>query len=95
MLLSLNEEPRPINSHIIRLIGSAEIQDKMSMLLIIGSIFLGGVLLLTTTRPKKLHVKVEPMKMKVMGINIWPMIVTVNNLMPEGMRKSKVTKKVK
>ena len=46
------------------------------------------------TRPKELHVKVEPLKMKVMGIDIMPMIVTMMNLMPEGMRKDSITKQV-
>lgn len=65
---------------------------KMSLLLITGSTLLGAVLLLIIMKPKKLHVEVEPMKMKVMGINIWPLLVTMNNLMPEGMRKNAVTK---
>ena len=66
----------------------------MSLLLITGSTLLGAVLLLIIMKPKKLHVEVEPMKMKVMGINIWPLLVTMNNLMPEGMRKNAVTKQV-
>ena len=67
----------------------------MSLFLITGSTLLGAVLLLIIMKPKKLHVEVEPMKMKVMGINIWPLLVTMNNLMPEGMRKNSVTKQVK
>jgi len=65
----------------------------MSLLLIAGSTFLGAVILLIIFKPKKLHVMVEPMKMKVMGINIMPMIITVYNLMPTSMRKSSITKK--
>ena len=38
--------------------------------------------------------KVEPMKMKVMGVNIFPAIVFMYNTMPEGMRKKSITKQV-
>ena len=44
--------------------------------------------------PKKLHVKVDSMKMKIMGFNIMPIMVMMMNLMPESMRRSTVTKKV-
>ena len=67
----------------------------MSLLIITSTTFLGAIVLLAMLKPKKLHVRVEPMKMKVMGINIMPIIITVYNLMPAWMRKKSITKKVK
>ena len=46
-------------------------------------------------KPKKLNVTVEPMKVKMMGTNIMPMISTISNVIPEGMRKNAITKLVK
>ena len=47
------------------------------------------------SQPKKFHVKVDSMKMKIMGFNIMPIMVMMMNLMPESMRRSTVTKKVR
>ena len=40
-------------------------------------------------------IKVEKPEMKIMGLNILPMVVKVNKMMPEGMRKKSVVKQVK
>ena len=66
----------------------------MSLLLITGSCTVGIVLYFLLTQPKRLHVKVDSMKMKVMGINIMPIMVMMMNWMPEGMRRDTVTKQV-
>ena len=39
-------------------------------------------------------IKVEKPEMKIMGLNILPMVVKVNKMMPEGMRKKSVVKQV-
>ena len=39
-------------------------------------------------------IKVEKPEMKIMGLNILPMMVGVNKMMPEGMRKKSVVKQV-
>ena len=39
-------------------------------------------------------IKVEKPEMKIMGLNILPMMMGVNKMMPEGMRKKSVVKKV-
>ena len=39
-------------------------------------------------------IKVEKPEMKIMGLNILPMVVKVNKMMPEGMRKKAVVKQV-
>jgi len=41
---------------------------------------------------KRVHVEVEQMEMKVMGINIFPLIIFMFRIMPDGMRKQTVTK---
>ena len=46
-------------------------------------------------KPKKLHVTIEPMKVKIMGTNIMPMISTISNVIPEGIRKNAIIKLVK
>ena len=38
--------------------------------------------------------KVKKPEMKIMGLNILPMVVKVNKMMPEGMRKKSVVKQV-
>ena len=67
----------------------------MGPFLIVGSCFVGLILYKLITQPQRLHVKVKPMEMKVMGINIMPIIVFLINQLPEGMRRNKVTKKVR
>ena len=39
-------------------------------------------------------VKMEKPKMKIMGLNILPMIIKMNKVMPENMRKKNVVKQV-
>ena len=39
-------------------------------------------------------IKVEKPEMKIMGLNILPIVVKVNKMMPEGMRKKSVVKQV-
>ena len=39
-------------------------------------------------KPKPLHVKVEPLKWKVLGINIFPAVSWLMRKLPDGMRKS-------
>ena len=55
---------------------------------------IGAVLFFLMSQPKKLHVKVDSIKMNVMGFNIMPIMVVMMNWMPESMRRSTVTKKV-
>ena len=44
---------------------------------------------------KPFHVSgLEPTKMKVLGVNIFPLIVKVTGLMSDEMRKNQMTKKV-
>ena len=40
-------------------------------------------------------IKVEKPEMKIMGMNILPVIVGVNKIMPKGMRKKAIIKQVK
>ena len=65
-------------------------------LLLVGSAIIAGLLLfiIFMTRPRPFHVKVAPMEMKVLGVNIFPAIVFMFNMMPDGIRKSTVTKQV-
>ena len=45
-------------------------------------------------KPRPFHVNVAPVEMKVLGVNIFPILVLMFNMMPEGMRKRTVTKQV-
>ena len=65
-------------------------------LLLVGSAMIVGLLLfiIFMMKPKPFHVNIEPMEMKVLGVNIFPAIILMFNMMPEGMRKRTVTKQV-
>ena len=66
----------------------------MSLFVITGTCTVGIVLYFLLSQPKRLHVKVDSMKMKVMGVNIMPIMVMIMNWMPEGMRRDPVPKQV-
>jgi len=69
-----------------------QIPEIMSLLLV-GSALLAGILVISfMMRSKPFHVKVDPMEMKVLGVNIFPAIVFMFNIMPEGMRRSILAK---
>jgi len=69
----------------------------MGFLMIILLIMVGIISLYFLLRPrvKPFHVNVEPMVMKMMGVNMFPVFHFMMSIMPASMRKQTVTKEVK
>ena len=53
-----------------------------------------SVLFLIKQRIKKFHVYLEPVEMKVMGCNIFPLLHLLMAVMPDSMRRQAITKQV-
>lgn len=68
----------------------------MGFFLVASGILAGLVALYFLLKPKvkQFHVDVEPMEMKVMGINIFPILCFMFRSVPDGWRKSMITKQV-
>ena len=68
----------------------------MGFLLVASGILCGVVALYFLLKPKvkPFHVDIDPIEMKVMGINIFPLFIFMMSVMPDGMRKKMMTKKV-
>jgi len=66
----------------------------MGFFLVASGILAGLVALYFLLKPKvkQFHVDVEPMEMKVMGINIFPILCFMFRSVPDGWRKSMITK---